>query len=85
MAAGKHHVAIVVFCEADGVDERDAQHVAERSLFQLLAEHTLPDIAVGNVRDPIIRSTKVLAARELGMAMQNGYLTTSPTNKAYRD
>jgi len=82
------HVAIVVFCEATGVDERDAAYHAQRSIIRSLLHGKAPTKPV--MLDPLalnghepLPPVAVHDAQEIGMAARNGYLWTGPTGKSY--
>lgn len=86
----RHRVAVVVFVEAGGIDERDAGTGAEMAVRQALsgdgvAGMTLPtDITLKMANRPDEAMT-VVGVIEVGVAAGNGYLRTRPTSKAFRE
>lgn len=85
----EHRVAMVVFVTADAVDFTDAVHVAETAIRQSLGTcaiedpHHLTVSARFANHDPA--KVHVHKLREVGAAMGNGYLKTTPTDRAYRE
>lgn len=84
----RHRVAIVIFAECDGVDERDAASGAEMSLNHLLREggllgRTFKTLPSPPRRDGHTWETTIHEVREVGVAARNGYLWTAPTGAAY--
>lgn len=80
--------AIVIFCESEGVDERDAGTGAVMSISHLLREGGLLGqeyLSIPSPPRPDGRSweTKVHDVIEAGMAIGNGYLWTHVTSKAF--
>lgn len=84
-AVGMHRVAIVVFCEAEGVDERDAASVAQRALIDNLHDVDLTVNRYEGGKLLFSRRTTFIDATEVGVAAGNGYLWTQPTSKAFRE
>lgn len=83
----RHRVAVVVFVEAEGADERDAGNGAELAVRQALAGPRLglpADITLKMANRPDEAMT-VVDVMEVGMAAGNGYLWTRPTSKAFRE
>lgn len=82
-----HRVAVVVFVEAKGIDERDAGTGATLAVRQALAGPRLglpADITLTMANRPDEPVT-VVDVREVGEAAGNGYLWTRPTSKAFRE
>jgi len=82
-----HRVAVVVFVEAEGIDERDAGSAAMLAVRQALAGPRLglpADIILRMANRPD-EALKVVDVIEVGMAAGNGYLWTRPTSKAFRE
>lgn len=84
----KHKVAIVIFCEAEGVDELDASTVAERAIMFKLTDGKFRQAKLGitfGIEKKTTRDVTVVKAMDAGLAAGNGYLWTSPTSKAFRE
>jgi hypothetical protein len=75
-----HQVAVVVFIQARGVDERDAGNGAMMAVRQAWGPGTL--LPVRSARGT--ENVRVVDAMEVGMAAGNGYLWTEVTGKAFR-
>lgn len=92
MAEQRYRTAVIVFCEAEGADERDAQDVAELTVRRALANQAqaatnglLPVQLRYELRPGIpVRTVEVRAVKELNVATINGYITTTPSGRAYR-
>jgi hypothetical protein len=84
-----HDVAVVVFARAQGVDYFDASHVAQRAISESLMKNRSDSSSNGykmsvlaNFRDES-RTVEIHKLMEVGIAVGNGYLWTSPTKKAF--
>lgn len=75
-----YETAIVVFIQARGTNQRDAEHGAMLALYQ-----SLPKGILLPVRSPRgTENVRVVDHIEVGMAAGNGYLRTEPTHRAFR-
>lgn len=82
-----HQVAIVLFCESEGVDYRDAASVADLAIRQALGGPKRNFKLDGSwTRDGELheRTVNVVCLREADTAMRNGYFNINPSNEAFR-
>ncbi len=80
----KHRVAIVVFCEAEGVDAGDARNVAAAAVCNLFVGNAEMKI-MGSSGDSLFqRSVSVKNIDELDSAFRNGSFNINPGGKHFR-
>lgn len=94
MSRETRRVAVVVFCEAPGVDDRDAGTLATIAVRKALGAggRLGPDLEPITVtfynpdqtirREPTVQPVDVM---EVGLAAGNGYLWTRTTSKSFRE
>lgn len=84
----KHLVAVVVFCEADGVDEMDAGDAAVLTIRDRIMPGGWSALAplklAGGDGAVISREVKPIAVEEVGFAAANGHLVVKPTFRVRR-
>ena len=95
-APGRHRVALVVFCDAEGVDCQDAASWAEAAVVSALRTSGTSDLPRGVLSALVAYPRGVEATRETahgvnavqvmeaGTALRNGYLWACPTGQAWR-
>lgn len=82
-----HQVAIVVFCEADGVDYLDAASVADMALKKAIGgpeRNFKLDGSWTREGERHERTVNVVCFREAGIAIRNGYFRVEPSNEAFK-
>ena len=75
----RHPVAVTVFCDADGMDRRDAHIVAEQAIAEALGRDIHTRTYQGHPR-----SARVVRVLATGAAFVNGLLLVQPNPSVYR-